>query len=163
HLQSAVGTRGRNSERGIDRPGNLVSASRKIDLDPITRLCQAQSDPNRFICGATVFENTIPIKILLENSLAVRQLGEFHPHKPLRIGENVIHERNQRAGTITLSQQLETRTGAAVRGDLGVEVAQTLIGRADIGSNDRVDILQRLTSRVKAHWRESQPFSKDAR
>ena len=72
---------------------------------------------------------------------AVRERGELGPGAPLRVLEQLLHRREDRVAPVAVDQRRDASHAGGVRGDLGAEVARRLVLRADLGQDQREDVL----------------------
>ena len=90
--------------------------------------------------------------------LAVGQGGDPLPHRSLRAGDDLLGERLDVREPELVQEPCELPGADLVADDLGVEVAQYLFGRADVGGDHLVERLDRAPRVVELHHRDGEPF-----
>ena len=86
---------------------------------------------------------------------AVRELGDRRAHAPLRVGEELVHRREDQLAAAPLAELGEPPLREPVRRELRAEVAAALVGVAHVGEQDRRDLVG------EAHGRDDEPLLVD--
>ena len=154
-LQPAIDAGGGNRKRCVDRSLHLPVGSVEIDQDRVARLADLHADPDWRIAAFVVIGDTVAIEEIGETALAVRQVREHGAHQPLGVVHDRAHRVRQDVRTVSPGQRLDPFDRAQRRCELCPEVAAALVGGADIGKDDLLDIRLQGALRDQSHRRQA--------
>ena len=162
-LEPAKDARGGHRERCVHRTFDLRVSAGKVHHQTVCGLLHRQTDAELRIRAGGVVGNAVAIAEILENAFAVRQIHQRRAHQPFGIIHNLRHVANEFDTAVALGERLQTIGCAQRCGELGAEIAFTLVGRANIRQDELFEVDIERAAADQPQRRDAQPFAEDLR
>ena len=151
-----VGRRGVGlSIGGIHGSPALRVRPREVEQHPVGVDHHARHQTHRLIGEPVVVDVTFGLV------LPLRQLRQFRPRAPIRVGDEFVHVEVHRLRTVAFEQRRQPPHPGVVGRELSPEVARRLALGPNLGNHQPEDVVHDLSRLHQLHRRDDHPFLVD--